>query len=234
MKQISIIDDDEELVMLLTELLSREGWQVNHYLRLAEAEKGLVSQPVPLILLDVMLPDGNGLDACKRFRQRWPQLGIVMLTARGDPFDKVIGLEVGADDYLAKPFEPRELIARIRSYFRRLDTFSTPNTESLIQIGALVIQPLSRIATLNEQPLSLTSIEYKILYAFAQHAGQVLSRETISQLTQADNYRPQDRTVDVQIARLRKKLMEVDPLFDPIATVRGEGYVFRLLSSSNT
>ncbi len=221
---ILIVDDDAELSGMVVELLQREGWATHAVLTGGDGERDLAALHPEIVLLDVMLPDANGYDLCRRWRAQYPALGVVMLTARGDPLDRVLGLEIGADDYLAKPFESRELVARVRALLRRA---APGRAESpLIRFDGLVIDLLRREVRVGEQALALTSVEFKLLVALARAPGTALSREALSDAVQAGSYRPQDRTVDVQVARLRRKLQEVRPGADWIDTVRGEGYVF--------
>jgi len=222
---ILIVDDDAELSGMVVELLQREGWATHAVLTGGDGARDLAALHPELVLLDVMLPDANGYDLCRRWRAQYPGLGIVMLTARGDPLDRVLGLEIGADDYLPKPFESRELVARVRALLRR----ATPGrAESpLMRFDGLVIDLVRREVRVGEQVLALSSVEFKLLVALARAPGTALSREALSDAVQAGSYRPQDRTVDVQVARLRRKLQEVQPGgADWIDTVRGEGYVF--------
>jgi two-component system phosphate regulon response regulator OmpR len=202
---ILIVDDDAELSGMVVELLQREGWATHAVLTGGDGERDLAALHPELVLLDVMLPDANGYELCRRWRASNAGLGIVMLTARGDPLDRVLGLEIGADDYLAAP-------GRAESPLMRFD--------------GLVIDLLRREVRVGEQALALTSVEFKLLVALARAPGSALSRETLSDAVQVGSYRPQDRTVDVQVARLRRKLQEVRPGADWIDTVRGEGYVF--------
>jgi DNA-binding response OmpR family regulator len=221
---ILIVDDDAELSEMIVELLQREGWATHAVLTGGDAGRDLAALHPEIVLLDVMLPDANGYDLCRHWRAQYPALGLVMLTARGDPLDRVLGLEIGADDYLAKPFESRELVARVRALLRRA---APGRAESpLIRFDGLVVDLLRREVRVGEQALALTSVEFKLLVALARAPGATLSREALSEAVQAGGYRPQDRTVDVQVARLRRKLQEARPDADWIATVRGEGYVF--------
>ena len=170
-----------------------------------------------------MLPDANGLDVCRRLRETGHDLPVLMLTARGDPFDRVLGLELGADDYLGKPFEPRELVARVRALTRRLQS-ATRRTQ--LRFDGLTVDLLARRATCQNEPLALTSIEFKLLVALASRPGISLSRQELSAAVQPGSYMPMDRAVDVQVARLRKKLKPAPDGREWIETVRGEGYVF--------
>jgi DNA-binding response OmpR family regulator len=221
---VMIVDDDAELSAMLVELLNREGWAVFTVLTAGDADRALAQWQPDAVLLDVMLPDANGFDICRRWRASYPGLGIVMLTARGDPMDRVLGLEIGADDYLPKPFEPRELVARVRALLRR----QAPGRAdaSQLRFDGLVLDLLKREVIAGNQVVSLTSIEYKLLVALARVPGKPLSRELLNEAVQSGGYKPLDRTVDVQVARLRRKLAEAAPGADWIDTVRGEGYVF--------
>ena len=221
---ILIVDDDAELAAMLVMLLSREGWVTHTALSTAAAESAMRLKLPEIVLLDAMLPDGNGFDLARRWRSAHPTLGIVMLTARGDPLDRVLGLEIGADDYLPKPFEPRELVARLRALLRRAAA-SRIETETL-RFSGLSIDLLRREVTVGNRVVALTSIEFKLLLSLAKQPGKPLAREDLSEAVQLGGYQPQERTVDVQIARLRRKLREASPGAEWIDTLRGEGYVF--------
>jgi DNA-binding response OmpR family regulator len=221
---ILIVDDDAELSTMLVELLAREGWSTHTVLTAGDGERALVARQPDVVLLDAMLPDGNGFDLARRWRAAHPALGLVMLTARGDPMDRVLGLEIGADDYLPKPFEPRELVARVRALLRR----AAPNRgdSAVLRFAGLSIDILKREVTSSGGVLALTSVEFKLLVALAKQPGTPLTREALSEAVQAGSYQPQERTVDVQIARLRRKLRDASSGAEWIDTVRGEGYVF--------
>lgn len=221
---VLLVDDDAELGEMLVELLQREGWAVHGVLTGGDGERALQQLQPELVLLDVMLPDANGYDLCRRWRATHPHLGLVMLTARGDPLDRVLGLEIGADDYLAKPFEPRELVARVRALLRR--TAPGRAEVPVLRFDGLVIDLVKREVTAAAGVVTLTSVEYKLLVTLARVPGQALSREALSESVQTGGYKPLDRTVDVQVTRLRRKLREASPGLEWIDTVRGEGYVF--------
>jgi two-component system phosphate regulon response regulator OmpR len=221
---VLVVDDDAELSAMVAELLQREGWTVHTVLTGGDGERALASHRPDAVLLDVMLPDASGYDLCRRWRAANPGLGIVMFTARGDPMERVLGLEIGADDYLAKPFEPRELVARVRALLRRQAPGRTDS--AMLRFEGLSIDLLKREVLAETRAVTLTSVEYKLLIALANSLGKPLSREALSEAVQAGSYKPQDRTVDVQVARLRRKLREASPGTDWIDTVRGEGYVF--------
>jgi len=222
---ILLVDDDAELGAMVRELLGRERWDVHQVLTGGDGARALAALRPSLVLLDVMLPDANGYDLCREWRHADPTLGILMLTARGDPLDRVLGLEIGADDYLAKPFEARELVARVRALLRRAAPVAAAPT-ALLRFDGLQIDLLRREVLVAEQVLPLTSVEFKLMVALARSPGLPLSRDALSEAVQGSDYRPQDRTVDVQVARLRRKLREASPGTDWIDTVRGEGYVF--------
>jgi two-component system phosphate regulon response regulator OmpR len=221
---ILIVDDDATLSGMLSRLLTLEGWSVHAELTGAEGARALARLRPDLVLLDLMLPDANGLDLCRQWRAAHPHLGILMLTARGEPLDRVLGLEIGADDYLAKPFEKRELVARIRALIRRQ---APERTEpALMRFEGLTIDLLQREVRVGEARVALTSIEFKLLLELARTPGKPQSREHLSAQVQQGGYRPLDRTVDAQIYRLRRKLMQHGPACGWIDTVRGEGYAF--------
>ena len=220
-----VVDDDAELSAMLVQLLQSEGWTVETAGTGADAQRAIEQRMPDLLLLDVLLPDTNGMDLCRHWHRRYPSLGIVMLTARGDPIDRVLGLELGADDYLPKPFERRELVARLRAVLRRRQPVAAP-AEAVWSFGSLEIHLTRREATAHGEVLPLTSIEYKLLVSLARQPGQPVSREALSEAVQAGGYRPLDRSVDVQVGRLRRRLNAAMPGIDWIDTVRGEGYAF--------
>jgi DNA-binding response OmpR family regulator len=221
---VLVVDDDAELSAMVAELLQREGLAVHTVLTAGDGERALQQWKPDAVLLDVMLPDANGFDICRRWRATHPALGIVMLTARGDPMDRVLGLEIGADDYLPKPFEPRELVARLRALLRRQLPGRAEATQ--LRFEGLTIDQLKREVLAANRVVALTSVEYKLLIAMAASPGKPRTREQLSEAVQSSGYKPLDRTVDVQVARLRRKLEEAAPGKAWIDTVRGEGYVF--------
>jgi two-component system, OmpR family, phosphate regulon response regulator OmpR len=225
---VLLIDDDVELVRLLAQLFTREGIALRSATTGAAALDGL--NPAPsLVLLDLMLPDMHGKEVFRRLRERMPDLPVIMLTAKGDPLDRVIGLELGADDYVPKPFDPRELIARVRTVLRRsrarVDA-ARNTTATLLRFGKLALDTSARTLTADSAEVPLTSIEFRLLLALIKHPGVALSRDALTSAAQVGNYRPLDRAVDVQIARLRRKLRQADPDAQWIVTARGEGYVW--------
>lgn len=214
---------------MLVTLLQAEGWATQAVFTARQADLVLAQSQPPVVLLDVMLPDASGMELCRRWRAAYPSLGILMLTARGDPMDRVLGLELGADDYLPKPFEKRELVARLRALIRRQASLAAPAAGAAAlqwQFGGLTIHLLRREVLVNGQTVPLTSIEFKLLVELARVPGQAVSRQRLSDAVQASAYRPQDRTVDVQVGRLRRRLSSLMPGTEWIETVRGEGYAF--------
>lgn len=221
---ILVVDDDAELTGMLLRLLQGEGWSTRAAPTAAEGERLLALHRPTVVLLDVMLADANGVDVCRRWRSQFPALGILMLSARGEPMDRVLGLEVGADDYLPKPFERRELVARVRALLRRQQPAPAVST-SRLDFGVLDIDLLRREVWAAGKVVPLTGIEFKLLVVLARSPGKTLSRQRLSDTVQSGSYRPLDRTVDVQVGRLRRKLQQASPGHEWISTVRGEGYV---------
>lgn len=219
---VLLVDDDIELANMLVVLLAREGIEAQAAFTGEAGRLAMRSLAPDVVLLDMMLPDANGLDLCREWRSADRELGILVLSARGDPMDRVLGLEMGADDYLAKPFEKRELVARVRALLRRRQPVA-PATPDL-HCGALTVHPLRREVSVQGQPVPLSSIEFKLLVELIRTPGDPVSREQLSAAVQSGGYRPLDRTVDVQVGRLRKRLAAVLPGLDWIETVRNEGY----------
>ena len=232
---VLLIDDDVELVRLLTQLFAREGVALRSATTGAAGLAGL--SPLPsLVLLDLMLPDMHGKEVFRRLRERSPEMPVIMLTAKGDPVDRVIGLELGADDYVPKPFDPRELIARVRTVLRRsrVDADAVRSTPAtLLQFGKLVLDTSARTLTADSVEVPLTNIEFRLLLELVKHPGVALSREALTRAAQVGNYRPLDSAVDVQIARLRRKLRQADTDAKWIVTARGEGYVWAPPAAAN-
>lgn len=217
---VLLIDDDEELTELLVSYLGAEGFEV------AVAHDGPTglerasSEDHEMVVLDVMLPGMNGFDVLRELRQR-SRVPVLMLTARGEDVDRIVGLELGADDYLAKPFNPRELVARIRAVRRRIDP--PDETPKALSVGEVTIDPAAHAVTLHGEELALTTSEYAVLEVLLRHAGTVVSRETLSQEALGRRYSPLDRSIDVHVSNLRRKLGS-----DAIRTVRGAGYLYAL------
>jgi two-component system response regulator CpxR len=217
--RILIVDDDEELAGLLSELLTREGFRVDMQ---HDGPKGLATAlggGFDLLILDVMLPGMDGFEILRRVR-RESRLPVLMLTARGEDEDRIIGLELGADDYLPKPFNTRELVARVRAIMRRLEE-RRPGIK--FEVNGISIDPGTRDVTRNGTPVEVTTFEFDILEALMRAAGRVVSRDDLMEELYGRKATPFDRSVDMHISHLRKKLETDKPL---IKTVRGVGYQF--------
>jgi len=221
MPHILVVDDDTRLRELLRKFLSDNGFRVTVAANAGEARNRMAGLQFDLIILDRMMPGESGLDFAKSL-QNSNSAAILMLTAMGEVEARIDGLEVGVDDYLAKPFEPRELLLRIRTILRRLDSIETPETR--VRLGLAEYDPSREVMTMNGRPLRLTSAETSLLSALAAVAGQVLTRE---ELTEICNIEGGERAIDVQVTRLRRKI-EPDPRVPRyLQTVRGRGYVLR-------
>jgi two-component system response regulator CpxR len=218
---ILLVDDDTELCALLTEFLRREGFTVDcaH-----DGHKGLemaLKPGVDLVILDVMLPGIDGFEILKRLRQQ-SKVPVLMLTARGEDVDRIVGLELGADDYLPKPFNPKELAARIRAILRRYAP-RPPAPSSRVEMNGIVLNPGTREVFSNGKPVELTTFEFDILELLMRSAGRVLSRDALMENFYSRKATPFDRSLDMHISHLRKKLENGDAL---IKTIRGVGYQF--------
>jgi len=228
-QHLLMIEDDARLAHMVCEYLGQSGYTVTHA---GDAQTGLTAlqdKPPYLVILDLMLPDMDGLEVCRRIRALPGALAatpVLMLTAKGDPMDRIIGLEMGADDYLPKPFEPRELLARIRAVLRRHVEGAQPVASSLLRFGSLEIDRDARVVTVASQPCELTSYQFDLLVALAERAGRVLTRDQIMEAVRGRELDAFDRSIDVHMGRIRAAI-ELDPK-DPkrILTVRGVGYVF--------
>ena len=229
-----MIEDDARLAQMVGEYLGQSGLHVTHR---ADGASGLAqlqgpdAGPLPdLVILDLMLPDMDGLDVCRRIRAlQGPaaQVPVLMLTAKGDPMDRIIGLKLGADDYLPKPLEPRELLARIRAILRRrTDGGGAAAATQVLRFGSLEIDRDARTVTVAGQPAELTSYQFELLVALAERAGRVLTRDQIMEAVRGRELEAFDRSIDVHMGRIRAAI-EHDPKTPRrILTVRGVGYVF--------
>ncbi|MDX1706005.1 response regulator transcription factor [Pseudidiomarina sp.] len=219
MSKLLLVDDDAELSSMLEQILTKEGYQLT---LAADGEIGLrraLSGAYDLILLDVMLPGIDGFQLLQHLRQQSRSTPVLMLTARGDDDDRVAGLELGADDYLPKPFNPKELLARIKALLRR--TPNTSVTPESIDYAGFFINPVDNEVRVDETPLDLTPTEFDILRTLVQAAGHVVSKNQLSVAALGRQLAPFDRSLDVHISNIRKKI-PVDP--ERIQTVRGRGY----------
>jgi DNA-binding response OmpR family regulator len=234
-QHLLIIEDDARLAGMVAEYLEQNSFKVGHALN---GQKGLdllsnklsASPAFDLVILDLMLPDMDGLDVCRRIRAlEGPQSGtpVLMLTAKGDPMDRVIGLEIGADDYLPKPFEPRELLARIRAILRRGSVdLAKPGVQKNLSFGSLEIDRNARSVSVAGRVCELTSYQFDLLVAMAERAGRVLTRDQIMEAVRGRELEAFDRSIDVHMGRIRAAIEEDVKAPRRILTVRGVGYVF--------
>lgn len=226
MSKILLVDDDKELTSLLQELLNMEGLDVV-IAHDGEQALSILDDSIDLLLLDIMMPKKNGLDTLKELRQKH-QTPVIMLTARGSEFDRVLGLELGADDYLPKPFNDRELVARVRAILRRSSWGEQQTADcnaSIIKIDALELHTGRQEACFNGQLLELTGTEFTLLLLLAKNAGQVISREQLSQDVLGKRLTPFDRAIDMHVSNLRRKLPERLDGYSWFKTLRGKGYL---------
>ncbi len=235
-QQLLMIEDDIRLANMVSEYLRQSGYGVTHAADGASGLAALEAAVPDLIILDLMLPDMDGLEVCRRIKSQaaasggQPSPAILMLTAKGDPMDRIVGLEIGADDYLPKPFEPRELLARIRAVLRRSGEVgaaaASNGTHKVMRFGSLEIDRDARTVSVNGALCELTSYQFDLLVTLAERAGRVLSRDQIMEAVRGRELEAFDRSIDVHMGRIRSAI-EVDAK-DPkrILTVRGVGYVF--------
>lgn len=227
--KLLVVDDDPRLRSLLERFLTEQGYRVRGVENVEQMERMLTRELFSLIVLDLMLPGEDGLSACRRLRAADNQIPIIMLTAKGDEASRIAGLEQGADDYLAKPFNPRELLARIRAVLRR-QTQIVPGAPSLqdqdVQFGDYSLSLATRELRKGDELHMLTSGEFAVLKALVQHARETLSRDKLMSLARGREWDAQERSIDVQVSRLRR-MIETDPSKPRyIQTVWGVGYVF--------
>ena len=230
-ERLLMIEDDSRLAQMVAQYLGQSGFQVVHA---ANAQAGLAhlqgrgGEPMPdLVILDLMLPDMDGLDLCKRIRAlpgAVARIPVLMLTAKGDPMDRIVGLEIGADDYLPKPFEPRELLARIRAVLRR--NAAHASSDQPLRFGSLEIDRSARTVTVGDRPCELTSYQFDLLVALAERAGRVLTRDQIMEAVRGRELDAFDRSIDVHMGRIRAAIEADARTPKRILTVRGVGYVF--------
>jgi len=229
MNRILIIDDDEELCELVAEYLTVEGFETE---AVHDGESGLqkaLSNEYDLITLDVMLPKKNGFDVLRELRQT-SKIPVLMLTARGDDMERIVGLEIGADDYLPKPFNPRELVARLRAILRRVQTEGESNQIEIdrLQVDDVEVQISARSALKNGEDLGLTSVEFDLLAELLRQAGKIIKKEDLSEQVLERKLSPWDRSLDMHISNLRKKLGNRDDNTERIKTIRSVGYIYTL------
>jgi DNA-binding response OmpR family regulator len=219
--RVLIIDDDVKLTSVLSEYLARFGFAVRAAARPSDGLRALAAERPELVILDVMLPEMDGLAVCRKVRES-SRVPIIMLTARGDVSDRIVGLELGADDYLPKPFEPRELVARMQAVLRR----GAPSEAEVMRAGSVEVNWSARTATVAGRSLELTTAEFEVLGVLVRNAGRVLSRERIIEGTHDVSWEAFDRSVDVLVSRLRQKLGDDPRRPTFIRTVWGVGYSF--------
>jgi two-component system response regulator CpxR len=229
MKQILIIDDDVELCELLTEYLAPEGFYVEG---VHDGETGLekaLNGGYDMIVLDVMLPVVSGFDVLRQLRTK-STTPVVMLTARGEEVDRIVGLEIGADDYLPKPFNPRELVARIRAILRRTmrdqDHTMAPSPPKRLQVGDVEMDLAARLVFRSGEKIDLTAVEFSLLEALLRKAGELVPRDDLIQTVLGRSPYPYDRSIDVHVSKLRKKLGHEVSGTDRIKTIRSIGYLY--------
>jgi DNA-binding response OmpR family regulator len=224
--RVLMVEDDARLSALTREYLERQDVLVQIAVRGEDGVTEARRERYDCVLLDLMLPTMGGIEVCQRIREH-SDVPIIMITARGEEADRVMGLEIGADDYMAKPFSPRELLARIRAQVRRARGRAGPNQRA-ITVGDLTLDPSSRRAAIAGREIDLTSYEFSLLYALADRAGRVLSREQLMELARGSAEEAFDRSIDVHISRLRQKLGDDSRRPRRIKTVRGVGYQYAL------
>jgi DNA-binding response OmpR family regulator len=221
-ERILMIDDDARLAAMVSDYLGGAGFRLTIAGTGREGEALLKRESFDAVILDLMLPDADGLDLCRRLRGA-TDVPILMLTARGEPMDRVVGLEIGADDYLAKPFEPRELQARLRAILRRK---SAPPRAEVLRFGRLEIDKGARSVRLDGEDRPLTGYQFTLLLTLAERAGRVLTRDALMDLMKGEKLEAFDRSVDVHVSRIRAAIEDDPKKPRRILTVRGTGYVF--------
>ena len=227
--KVLVVDDEDAIRDLIVFNLTQQGFETLEAADGLEAIKQVETGKPDLIILDVMLPRMDGLEVCHKLRrsQEYANLPILMLTARSEEVDRVLGLEIGADDYVTKPFSPRELMARVKAILRRINQPSSVEEVDELSIGVLKIDCSRHLATFQGTELELTPKEFELLYLLALQPGKVLTRDVLLEKVWGYEYLGDTRTVDVHIRRLRKKMEDINPAHDYIETIRGIGYRFR-------
>lgn len=224
-ERILLVEDDERLAAITAEYLTKNNFDVKIEGRGDTAEERIVRDAPDLVILDVMLPGKDGFEVCKAVRDKYAGI-ILMLTARDEDYDQILGLELGADDYIAKPAQPRVLLARIKALLRRNHAGEWGAEAETLQFGAFKISQQTRSASLNQEAIDLTTAEFDLLWLMATHAGNVLSRDDLLQELRGIGFDGLDRSIDARISRLRRKLNDDPDNPKRIKTVRGKGYLF--------
>src|SRR6202051_5078962 len=226
MDHVLVIDDDVELCALVQEYLTAEGFSLK---AVHDGEQGLkqaLTGEYTLVVLDVMLPGINGFEVLRRIRSV-SKIPVLLLTARGEDVDRIVGLEIGADDYLPKPFNPRELVARIRAILRRSRKGREQDVPEVLRVGDVELEPATRSVLHRGKPVDLTSVEFALLQVLLREAGRVVTREALVDEVLGRKFSPFDRSIDMHVSKVRKKLGDLDSE-DHIKTVRGAGYIFAM------
>ena len=230
MNTLLLIEDDHRLAHMVSEYLEKSGFSVQHAATGLSGLNALQDVAPAMVLLDLMLPDIDGLEVCKRIRAlpgALAQTPVLMLTAKGDPMDRIVGLELGADDYIAKPYNPRELLARIKAVHRRMQLSGGAEKARYLCFSGFTMDLVERMLTdVQGTEVLLTSMDFNSLKFFAEHAGETLDRSQLMEQTRGRDLGPFDRSLDVQVSRLRQRLNDDGKQPALIKTVRGSGYVF--------
>jgi two-component system response regulator CpxR len=225
MVSVLLIDDDTELTKLLEEYLQSEQLHLDAAHDGPSGLQKALANPYAVVILDVMLPGMIGLDVLKQLRQK-STVPVLMLTARGSELDRILGLELGADDYLPKPFNPRELVARLRAILRRTSSTTPSGPAQPLHLADVELHPESRSVTCAGKPVILTGAEFDLLAAFLRSPGKIISREDLTQAALGRPMSPMDRSIDVHVSNLRRKLGPYDGQQERIKAIRGSGYVY--------
>ncbi len=225
--RLLIVDDDAELTRLLTELLGQEGFEVDASAGGTDSALRATTGGYALVILDVMLPDINGFEILRQIR-RTSNIPVILLTARGDDVDRIVGLEIGADDYVPKPFNARELTARVRAVLRRMEPRPHEPERHPLAVDDVSLDPTSRTVLRDDTPVDVTSVEFDILRLLLESAGRTVSRETIAKKVLGRRFDPFDRSVDMHISKLRRKLGPRPEGSERIKTIRSVGYIYTL------
>jgi DNA-binding response OmpR family regulator len=224
MRKLLVVDDDQRLRELLVEYLGSRGFEVE---AVEDGERALIrlkAGGIDLVILDLMLPGKDGLQVCRELRG-FSSVPVIMLTARGDDTERIVGLELGADDYLPKPFNPRELVARVLAVLRRVERVVGPSVSPPLKAGPIEIDAERRVASVRGEAIELTTTEFEILRTLVANAGRVIPRERLMELARGEQYAAFERSVDVHISHLRRKLGDDPKAPELIKTVRGVGYL---------
>jgi two-component system, OmpR family, response regulator BaeR len=218
-ERVLIVEDEEKLAGLMRDYLAKEGYEVSVLHRGDEVEPRLREHPAELVLLDLMLPGRNGLEVCKALRAAWPELPIIMVTARVDEIDRLLGLELGADDYICKPFSPREVVARVKAVLRRARRGASP-------LEGLQLDDRAYKAVVGGKDLGLTAVEYQLLKVLASQPGRIFTRDQLIDAMYRDERVVSDRTVDSHVKKIRRKIAAVLPDREIIHSLYGVGYKY--------